>query len=252
MPPTLESELRKLVTVRSTSAMAALALVVAAGMSFYLAARTATAADLRDPSFVVTQATSSLALAAIMGTIVAVLAVTHEYRYHLLLHSLTASNSRTNVLVAKLGAVSAFALVVTLGADAVSLASASLGAHVAHGSRIATQTIDWGDVLWRTLVFGWGYAVAGLAVALLIRNQAAAMVTVFLLFGPVEAILDALLGDHAYLLPFTALGNVLGSKLANTALVPVTPISAAAAFAVDIAVLLGLAWRGFVRRDASA
>lgn len=250
--PTLESEVRKLLTVRSTYAMAALAVVVAAGLSFYLAARTVTVADLGDPTFVVTQATSSLALAAIMGTIVAVLAVTHEYRYHLLLHSLVASSSRTRVLVAKAAAVSAFALVVTLAVDAVSLASAALGAHVAHGSTLAAQTIDWGDVLWRTLLFGWGYAIAGLALAFLIRNQAAAMVTVFLLFGPVEAILDALLGDHAYLLPFTALGNVLGSTLANTALVPVTPARAAAAFAVDIAVLLGIAWHRFLRRDASA
>lgn len=250
--PTLESEVRKLLTVRSTYAMALLAVVVAAGMSFYLAARTVTVADLGDPAFVVTQATSSLALAAIVGTIVAVLAVTHEYRYHLLLHSITASNSRTKVLVAKAGAVSAFAVAVTLVADAVSLASAFLGAHVGHGSALTTQTIDWGDVLWRTVLFGWGYAIAGLAIALLIRNQAAAMVTVFFLFGPVEAILDAVLGDHAYLLPFTALGNVLGSKLANTALVPVTPVRAAAAFAVDIAVLLGVAWRGFLRRDARA
>ena len=250
--PTLKAEVRKLLTVRSTYAMAALAAVVAAGMSFYLAARTVAVADLGDRGFVANAATSSLALAAIMGTIVAVLAVTHEYRYHLLLHSLTASNSRTNVLAAKVAVVSGFAIVVTLVVDAVSLASAFVGAHIAHGDALASQTIEWGDVLWRTLLFGWGYAIAGLAIALLVRNQVAAMVTVFLLFGPVEAILDAVLGDHAYLLPFTALGNVLGSKLANTALVPVTPARAAAAFAVDIAVLLGVAWRGFVRRDASA
>jgi hypothetical protein len=86
----------------------------------------------------------------------------------------------------------------------------------------------------------------------LIRNQVGTIVTTFLLFGPVEGILDAVLGHNALYLPFTALGNVLRSKTVNTVLLPVSPGRAALAFAADIAVGWLVAGMLFLRRDASS
>jgi ABC-2 type transport system permease protein len=251
--PTVQAEVRKLLTIRSTYALATLAIVATAGLALFLGAGHATSEEqLHDPTFLATQTANPLAFVAVLWTVFGVLVVTHEYRYNLLPHTLTAANRRAKVLVAKVAVVSGFAIAMTFLVGAVSLAVSSLAAHVAHGDDLAPQTIPYGDLLWRTLLFGWGYAIAGVVLALLIRNQVATVVAAFLLFGPIEAILGVALGKYAYMLPFTALGNVLGSTWANTELVSVSHGRAAFAFGVDLAVVLAAGWIGFMRRDASA
>jgi ABC-2 type transport system permease protein len=250
--PTLRAEFRKLLTVRSTYVSSALSLAVASGLAFYLAGWHATPNHLRGHTFLAAQAASPLAIVAVLGTVVAVLVITHEYRYNLLLHTLTAANNRNKVLAAKVTVVTGFAVALTLAVDVVSLVFSYLGARIVHGQALAPQTVRYGDLLWRTLFYGWGYAIAGLVIALLIRNQVGTMVTAFLLFGPIEGFLGVALGKSAYFLPFTALGNVLGSKLANTVLVPVSHERAALAFGADLAIAASIAWLGFLRRDASA
>ena len=250
--PTLRAEFRKLLTVRSTYVAAMLALAVTGGTAMYIVGWHASAADLRDRTFLATQVANPIAIVAILGNVVAILVITHEYRYNLLLHTLTATNSRNKVLAAKATVVTTFAVALTIGVDAVAFAVSSVTAHIAHGHALVPQTVRYGDLLWRTLFYGWGYAAAGLAIALLVRNQVGALVTAFVLFGPAEGILSVALGNHGYLMPFTALTNVLGSKLANEALVAVSHERAAVAFLVDIALATAVGWLGFIRRDASA
>ena len=250
--PTLAAEFRKLHTVRSTYAVSLLAFLVTAGLATYLAGWHASYADLAEPTFLATRVADPIALVAIMGTVVAVLVITHEYRYNVLLYTLTATNNRSKVLAAKLAVVSTFAVVLAVGVDVLALAASSLAAHLVHSDALAPQTLGYGDLLWRTVLYGWGYAIAGFAIALLVRNQVGTLVTAVVLFGPAEGILSEVLGRYGYLLPFTALANVLGSKLSNEALTSVSHQRAALAFLVDIAIALSVGWLGFVRRDASA
>ena len=250
--PTLEAEVRKLMTVPSTYAAAALALVVSAGMAIYLTGSVATSSDIAKSTFLATKVADTTAIVAILGAVIGVPVITHEYRYNLLPHTLTATNSRNKVLAAKLAVLSAFAVALSLGVDLVALAASSMTAHLAHGHDLAPQTLAYGDLLWRTVLYGWGYAIAGMAIALLVRNQVGAVVTAFVLFGPVEGILSSALGRWGYFLPFTALANVLGSTLSNEALTSVSHQRAALAFLIDITVVLSAGWLGFLRRDASA
>jgi ABC-2 type transport system permease protein len=249
---TLRAEFRKLFTLRSTYAIPILALAVSAALAFYLAGWYATPRELHDPGFLAAQVASPLGIVAVFATLLGILLMTHEYRYNTITYTLMFANSRGKVLLAKIVVVTAFAVAFTVTVDVLSLVAGYLGARVVRGHPLVPQTIEVGDLLWRTLVFGWGYAIAGLVIATLIRHQVGTIVTVFLLFGPVEGILDAILGHNALYLPFTALGNVLKSKTINTVLLPVSPERAAVAFAADIAIGWIVAWMLFLRRDASS
>ena len=250
--PTLAAEFRKLFTVPSTYAAAALAVAIGAAMATYLTGSVATSTDFAKSTFLATKVADTTAIVAILGAVIGVLVITHEYRYNLLPHTLTATNSRNKVLAAKLAVLTAFAVALSLGVDLVALTASSMTAHLAHGDELAPQTLAYGDLLWRTVLYGWGYAIAGMAIALLVRNQVGAVVTAFALFGPVEGILSSALGRWGYLLPFTALANVLGSTLSNEALTSVSHQRAALAFLVDITIAGSVGWLGFLRRDASA
>jgi ABC-2 type transport system permease protein len=249
---TLRAEFQKLFTLRSTYAISILAFAATAALAFYLAGWHATPQDLHDPGFLESQAVGPLGIVVVFGALLGILVMTHEYRYHTIVYTLMSANSRSKVLMAKIAVVTAFAVAFTITVDALSLVASYLGARVAHGHALVPQTIEAGDLLWRTVVFGWGYAMAGLVLAVLIRHQVGTIVTVFLLFGPVEGILDAVLGRNALYLPFTAVGNVLKSKTINTALLPVPPARAALVFAADLAIAWMLAWMLFLRRDANS
>jgi len=249
---TLRAEFRKLFTLRSAYAIPLLALAVTAALAFYLAGWYATPQDLHDPGFLATQVASPLGIVVVFGALLSILLMTHEYRYNTIMYTLMSATSRGKVLLAKIVVVTAFALAFTVTVDVLSLVASYLGARVVRGHALVPQTIDVGELLWRTLVFGWGYAIAWLVIATLIRHQVGTIVTVFLLFGPIEGILDAILGRNALYLPFTALGNVLRSKTVNTVLLPVSPGRAVLAFATDIAIGGIVAWMLFLRRDASS
>jgi ABC-2 type transport system permease protein len=249
---TLRAEFRKLFTLRSTYAIPILALAATAALAFYLAGWQATPQDLHDPGFLATQVAGPLGIVVVFATLLSILLMTHEYRYNTIAYTVMSANSRSKVLLAKIVVVTALALAFTVAVDVVSLVASYLGARVVHGHALVSQTIGAGDLLWRTLVFGWGYAIVGLLIATLIRHQVGTIVLVFLLFGPIEGILGAALGRNAMYLPFTALGNVLKSKTVNTVLLPVSPQRAALTFAADIAIGWMVAWVLFLRRDASS
>jgi ABC-2 type transport system permease protein len=249
---TLRAEFRKLFTLRSTYAIPILALAATAALAFYLAGWQATPQQLHDPGFLATQVAGPLGIVVVFATLLGILLMTHEYRYNTIAYTVMSANRRSKVLLAKIVVATGLALVFTVAVDVVSLVASYLGARVVQGHALAPQTIAVGDLLWRTLVFGWGYAMVGLVVAVLIRHQVGTIVVVFLLFGPIEGILDAILGRNALYLPFTAVGNVLKSKTTNTVLLPVSPQRAALVFAADLAICWMIAWMLFLRRDASS
>lgn len=250
MMSTCKAELYKLLSVRSTYFLTSLAFAIAAFWGFYIGGWLAKPPALQDPAFLVTQVTNVVGILAMFGGFIGILHLTHEYRYNTIMYTLTASNSRTKVLLAKILATTGFTLFFTLLIGAAALVAAYLGVH-AHGQTLAPQVIHYGDLLWRTLFFGWGMAMIGFVLAVYIRNQVGSLVLFFLLNGPLEGVLELLFKSKATYLPLDALGNLLGSKTVNTTLVSVSHEKVALTFTIEFLVACSIAWILFLKRDAN-
>src|SRR5258708_7634109 len=109
MIASLKSEFRKLLTVRSTYFITCLVTALVIFIAFYIEGWRLTPVGLRDPNQLTGDVFGALNL-TIFGAIVAILLMTHEYRYNTILYTLTNSNSRTRVLFSKVIVVSAYAL----------------------------------------------------------------------------------------------------------------------------------------------
>lgn len=248
MMATLKAELKKLLTVRSTYFVLAFSFVLVSFFSFYVVGWRINGHDLMDPSTLAGDITSAVHNLSIFVALIALLLFTHEYRYNTIMHTLTLSSSRSKVLLAKILVVSGFAIVFTLFFGAISPLITSLGIH-AHHLKLAPQTFHWGSLLWRSVFFGWGYAMAGLLIAALIRSQVGAIVVLFIAPGTVESLLGLLLKGNVVYLPFSALSTVIGQGMDyhNS----ITPFHAALVFSGYLIVGWIVAWILFLRRDAN-
>jgi ABC-type transport system involved in multi-copper enzyme maturation permease subunit len=249
MTPNLKTELRKVFSVRSTYVIFLLVLIIELFFGFYVSGWRIDAHDLHDPNTLANDITSAVSAVSIFAALVATLLMTHEYRYNTIMYSLTLSRRRSTVLLAKVLVVSAFAIIFTLIVGTLSPLLADLGAH-AHHLKLAPQTLHYGMLLWRSLFFGWGYAMAGLLIAALIRNQIGAIVTLFIAPDTVEGILSLLLKKNTVYLPFSALHTVIGQGMGDY-LNAITPLHAAMVFMVYLVVGWAIAWGLFLRRDAN-
>src|SRR4051812_17866621 len=102
MIPALKSECRKLLTVRSTYVIVGSVVALIIFYSFYIVGWRSAVGNLHDPSTVTSNNNGMLnSLPTILGAIMAILLMTHEYRYNPILPSLTSSNNRVKVLAAK-------------------------------------------------------------------------------------------------------------------------------------------------------
>ncbi|HYH36352.1 MAG TPA: ABC transporter permease, partial [Candidatus Saccharimonadales bacterium] len=178
--------------------------------------------------------------------IIAILLMTHEYRYNTIMYTLTASNSRSKVLFAKILAISIFALLFTLTIVILSPVLIYLGAHI-HGNSLAAQIIPYGDLLWRCLFYGWASILAGLLLATLIRNQIGAVVSLFVIPSLEQAAAALLLKNNAVYLPFMSLNEVLISPSKGS----LSYGHAALVFSAYLIVGWIVAWILFLRRDAN-
>ena len=244
----LKAEFRKLMTVRSTYVISGLALLFITILAFYVGGFRLTAADLRNPLLLAGDVTSAASTVGIFVALIAMLLMTHEYRYNTITYTLAGSNSRSQVLFAKFWAISAYAALFMLVVAILAPAASYLGI-VAHGHALGPQTVRYGDLLWRSLFFGWGYGSAGLLIATLIRNQVGSIAAMFVVPGAVEQLLGLVLKHNAKYLPFTSLGSVIsGGAVGINGL---APGQAALVFTGYLAVGWVVARLLFLRRDAN-
>jgi len=244
----LKAEFRKVWTVRSTYLILAFVLLVAVFFGFYVSGWKIDVGALHDPGTLALDVTSAISAVSVLASLVGVLLITHEYRYNTIIYTLTASNSRSKVLLAKILVVSAFAAVFALVLSVLSPLLSVAGVH-AHHLKLVPQTFHYGSLLWRSLFYSWGYAMAGLIIALLIRSQVGAIVVLFIAPSTVESLLGLILKKNVVYLPFSALSTVIGQGMNFN-----TTISAqrgALVFAGYLVVSGGLAWILFLRRDAN-
>ena len=243
----IKSEFRKLLTVRTTYILTGLALLFLVFFTFYIEGYHLSGKDLLNPHLYGEDITGALtSLPTILAAVVAVLLMAHEYRYTTIMYTLTSSNSRSKVLAAKFIVVTVYALALTVVLSVLGPLMSYAGIHL-HGNVLVPQTLDYGSVVWRALFTGWSYIMVALALAVLLRNQIAAIVSLFAI--PIaEQILALLLKANSVYLPFTAQSAVLGSSPPHSS---VTHGTAAIIFTAYLVVAWIAAWALFLKRDAN-
>lgn len=244
----LKSELYKLLTIRSTYVIFLFAIAILGLFDFYGMGIKISPAALHSSTYVMQNIFDSVQNLAIFGAIVAVLMMTHEYRYNTIIYSLTASNSRTKVLLAKVGVLSLFGVVFTALLALLGGLFVVLGVHLG-GHELAVQSVYYQEIVWRSLAFGWGYVMLGLMLATLIRSQVGTIVALFFL-PTVETLLGMwLLKDSSSLLPFGVLNTIISGH--TMGLPAMSTVEAAKLFVLYLLGGWAIAWVLFKRRDAN-
>ena len=245
---TLKAEFRKLLTVRSTYIITILIVVFVAFIASYVEGWRLRPQDLQMPNQLSSDVFGALTL-SVFGAVIAILLMTHEYRYNTIMYTLTGSNSRSKVLLSKIIAISVYALFLTAVIGVLSPVASYLGVH-AHGHTFAPQTLHYGNLAWRSLFYGWSYGMIGLLLAALIRVQVGAIVALFVIPTAIEGLLSQLLKHNAVYLPFSALAQVIGNEGFGGGK-PLSPGRAAIVLAVYLVVGWLVAWILFLKRDAN-
>jgi ABC-type transport system involved in multi-copper enzyme maturation permease subunit len=244
----LKAEVRKLFTIRSTYVIIGIALALEFFLAFFISGWRADAPTLHNPGTFTAAIQGAIRLLSIFSALIALLLMTHEFRYNTVAYSLTLSNNRSKLLAAKIIVLSIFALIFTAITATLSPLLTSWGMH-AHNLHLVAQTITYSSIVWRGLLYGWGYTMVGLVLAVIIRNQIGTIVTLFIVPGTVEAILMLWLKQHVVYLPFTALSSILGGNDQGTYQNSISHFHAALVFGAYLLVSWIVAWVLFIRND---
>lgn len=243
----LKSELYKLLTVRSTYVIVLLAVVLLGIFDFYGMGIKASPQGLQQSGYLMQNIIDSVQNLSIFAAIAAVLMMTHEYRYNTIIYTLTASNSRTKVLLAKIGVLSLFAVVFTVIVAVLGGLFLLLGVQLG-GHELAAQTVYYQELVWRSLVHVWGSVMLGLMLATIIRSQVGTIVALFIL-PTIEQILGVwLLKDSSSLLPFNTLNTIISGHSGPPA---ISTVDATKLFLMYLVGGWAVAWVLFKRRDAN-
>ncbi|MCA9325185.1 ABC transporter permease [Candidatus Saccharibacteria bacterium] len=244
----LRSEFRKLLTIRSTYVILLIALGLEFIFAFYVPGWKINAIDLTSDNFLASQVVSAVNVVSLLIAIVAILAVTHEYRYNTVTYTLTASNSRTKVFFAKFIAVMVFTAVAIAFYALLSPLLSVLAINLNH-RHLGVQVYDVYSLAWRSVLAGVAMSAYGFILAMAIRIQVGALAALFFIPSTVESLLGLILKENAIYLPFGSLNALLGVNTPGEGAVSYTT----AALTVGIYVVGGflLTWFFFLKRDAN-
>lgn len=256
MKTQLTSEIRKLLTVRSTFIMTALGLIIVIVMAFWVEGYkglTGSAAS----NFGAHALEEIIKNAAIsgggFGVIVAILFMAHEYRYNTIMYTLTASNSRHKVLAAKILVMLGYGILLTVISVLVGIAFYYFGLSL-RDVVLPAQSVDWLYVGGRVLFYNIAQIMLGLIFATLTRSITAAIAIVFLAPATVEPLLGLLLKEKAAYLPYASLERVISAFGGEQAQIVKGTMSVGTAILVGcIYLVIGftITWILFTRRDAN-
>lgn len=246
MISSIKSEFRKLLSVRSTYVIVALATALVVFFAFYTEGIRVTQASLHNSGLLANETKQAIVSVGLLGSLVGVLLVTHEYRYNTIMYTLTASRSRTRTLLAKLLVISCFALAFSLFVGVLSPIMTWLGVQV-KGLHLVPQSIPIWDLLWKTLFVGWGFSMLAFIFAVIIRIQVGAISTMFLVPAMAEPLLGLLLKHNAVYLPYNSVQAVIQKIPAGS----ISPGRAASVVLIYLAIGCLASWILFLRRDAS-
>jgi len=154
MMQALKAEYRKLFTVRSTYIILLIVLVLLIFFGFFISGWRIDNSDLHNPGTLAGDVTGAVSTVSLFLGLLATLLMTHEYRYNTIMHTLTLSNSRSRTLLAKILILSGLAVIFTIVIAVLAPLLAVAGMN-AHHLKLVPQTLHFGDLLWRCLLFGW-------------------------------------------------------------------------------------------------
>lgn len=244
MIASLKAEFLKLFTVRSTYFITVFVMLIILFFAGYVEGIHADSKLFNNPHLLASEVANALSFTVIFCAIIAILLFSHEYRYNTIMNTLTSVNNRSKMLLAKILVMTGFALVFGLVMGTLSPLVAYAGNQLA-GHQLVAQTIPISDLLWRGLFFAWGFAMIGLLLVALTRNQIFSIVALVLFPTTVEGIAELLLKKNVIYLPFTALNHVLEDSP------DITHAKAALVFLAYLLVGWIIAWILFIRRDAN-
>lgn len=244
----VKSEIRKILTVRSTYAILIITFLLLGLFCFYATGWRATTAQLLNDNLLNDTIQQAIISTGLLGSLVGLLLVTSEYRYNTIMYTLTASNNRTKSLFAKLIAVTSFSLVFTLFV-AIMAPLLTIAGVAAHGTSpgVSPQHIQLSPLFWQVLFVGWGYSMLSFIIAMIIRLQVGAISAIFLFPAMVEPLLGLAMKKDAIYLPYNSLQAVL---VHNDMLKSVSYGAAAGIASVYIVGGFIVAWVLFQKRDA--
>lgn len=246
MMSAIRGEFRKIFSIRSTYLFILFGIAMTLLFAFYgegLKYKGPTDNPLQLQNEIINAVNALSLFVALIG----VLLVTHEYRYNTIMYTLTTSNSRTKTLFAKLIAVTCVTLLLTLFYATLSPLLAALGLQIS-GTHLVHQVFYFRDIWWRVLLYGWGYTMYGLILAVTIRNQIGAIVALFLTQATVEPLIGLVFKSAQEYMPFFAINKLLSIQVDGP---PVSYAKPATTVAVYIVVGWILSWILFVKRDAN-
>jgi ABC-2 type transport system permease protein len=248
MLATLKSEFRKLLTIRSTYILTSLVIVAVGLIAYFLLGREQEAIGATNPSFLYDAMYTSLAFFATFSTIVAILHMTHEYRYSTIGYTLTASRSRVRVIAAKAIVLVSYALIGGAIVAVLGALLAKAGAE-SNGIALAAQTVDLWTIVWQLGAYVVGYTLVGLLLGMLVRSVVGAIV-IFFTFPIAEQMLTLLLKENTKYLPFHSLDSIAATAQFQVSGALTHP-AALGVFSLYFAVIGLIAIVLFVRRDAN-
>jgi ABC-type transport system involved in multi-copper enzyme maturation permease subunit len=244
MTSTLFAEFRKFTTVRSTYIVSLLSLLLGGFIAFWGIGYKG--GPVYAPT---TLQHSALTVISIVGTFVGILAILlicHEYRYNTIGYTLTASNNRLKVLLAKFIVLGGYALIMAFITILVAMGLTMLGVRVG-GHYLGPQTIDLYSLLWKSITYMVGAAWLGLVLGFLSRSLVFAIVAYFLI-PSVEPILHALLKISNNYLPSAAQSQILqADPIPGT----YSPLASLGVFSIYLAVGFVVSVVLFMRKDAN-
>ena len=243
----LKSEFRKLLTVRSTYFILAACLAITAFFAGFIQGYQVNPQSLKDAGALASQSTGAVLFVGLIFAFAGLLLAGHEYRYNTIMYTLTTTNRRYKVLVAKFLVISVAAVLFSLLITFFSPLCTILGAHLA-GKQIGPQHFDVWKLVWTCVFCGCGYSMYAFILIMILRNQVGAIVTFLLIPLIGENILALLLKKNSHYLPFTSLQSVAApTELGNHT------TSGASAVVVLVYLGIGLIVSAvlFSRRDAN-
>jgi ABC-type transport system involved in multi-copper enzyme maturation permease subunit len=249
----LKSEIRKLLSVRSTYYTVGLIILITALMSFWFEGYKKSSPDADVFHHALMNVPN---LVAFFIAMTAILLATHEYRYNTIVYTLTTSKSRTKTLLSKILAIVLFASAVTVLVQLLSFALMSLGNSMA-GHPLPAQDINYIEFFAKALFFVNGFVLAGLLLGILVRNQIATFAILFVLPNVLESLMNLILKENSIYLPFSALGEVVNpppAAMGDTGpfkFGDLSPGKAAAVYSIYLAIGSLVTWYLFLKRDAN-
>jgi ABC-type transport system involved in multi-copper enzyme maturation permease subunit len=249
----IKVEFRKVFTVRSTYVCLVLAFLFLGFVAMYIK-------GYQDGPVIVSSKLSSFFLVgsllpyatilSLFGAIIAVLLITHEYRYSTISYALTSSNSRSKFLASKVIAVFLGVFCYAVVGAILGILFMIMGLHL-HSFGLPPQHFALLTYIGKMVFFCEAYALAGLLLGLLLRNQVGTFLVFFIEPSTFEGLMSLLLKHNQEYLPFTALQQVVTVYVGQSAPVwQFSPFKGGLVFALYLVVGWVIAWALFLRRDA--